>query len=95
MKIKIDGGIYFDTNALKYGCGTKHKFFNGEFKAWANYVPICAHTVEADIPDDFDPRPGMIEVLQEERKRAHANFAAKVMEIDQCINSLLAIENAP
>lgn len=58
-------------------------------------VKVRAHMFEADIPDDFDIRPFQIDKLRRERDEAAAEFAKRVKEIDDKINSLLAIENNP
>lgn len=96
MKIKIEGAIYFDPDSAKFG---KNVCAEWRFCAivqpnFAGYVLAAPHTIEAEIPDDFDPRPGMVEALRKERQEAERAFAARVMEIDRRINSLLAIENA-
>lgn len=94
MKIKIEGGIYFDPDSLKYSSSDKYRFCCVVQSNFCGYTLIVPHTLEAEIPDDFDPRHGMVAELREERKKAEREFAARVMEIDQRINSLLAIENA-
>ena len=96
MKIKIEGSIYFDPDSMKYGGGIipAYRFCDSTKDNFCDYVRVVPHTLEVEIPDDFDPRPGMVEKLREKRKQAHADFAAMVMKIDQEINSLLAIENA-
>ena len=98
MKIKIEGSIYFDPDSLKYqnhpDIWPPYRFYAFQTPTMGECTRVCAHTIETDIPDDFDPRPGMVKALREQRKAAEREFAAKVMEIDQRINSLLAIENA-
>ena len=62
-----------------------HKFVimvKGELVTYNNYD---------DIPDDFDPRPGFVEQLKQEKEKLRAEFSKRVMEIDEKINSLLAI----
>lgn len=59
--------------------------------SWYTYVgPV---TVEAEVPDDFDPRAAKIAALRAEKAKLRAAFAARVKELDDRINSLLAIEN--
>ena len=89
--ITIKGGIYFDTEYDKYGVGQKYKFFNGSLSPFSTYLPICEHTIVAEFPDDFDPSAAEVEALRAERKKAEKAFADTVRQIDQRINSLLAI----
>lgn len=97
MKIKIEGSIYFDPDSTKYSSGIipAYRFCASTKDNFCDYVRVVPHTVDAEIPDDFDPRPGMVEALREQRKAAERAFAETVMKIDQRINSLLAIEMAP
>ena len=99
MKIKIEGGIYFDPASLKHpnwpACYPPYRFCASQAPTFCDYVLAAPFTLEADVPDDFDPRPGMVDKLREKRKLVEREFARTVMEIDQRINSLLAIEMTP
>jgi hypothetical protein len=55
-------------------------------------VMVKPHTVEFDVPDDFDMRPGMVENLEREKEKITAQFQARVTQINAQIQSLLAIE---
>jgi hypothetical protein len=59
----------------------------------SNAVVIQPHSMTVEIPDNFDIRPGMVDKLRQERDKVSADFAKRVKEIDDRINSLLAIEN--
>jgi hypothetical protein len=93
MKIKIEGAVYFRT-VKAYSGDADYFFMAGEPSAWSGGKVIAPYTIEVEAPADFDPRALEIAALQAKRKKAHDAFAAAVMEIDQRINSLLAIENA-
>ena len=54
---------------------------------------VREHTFEVEVADDFDPRPGLIASLEAQKRKARAEFAARVKEIDDQIAGLLAIEN--
>lgn len=54
-----------------------------------DYVVVRAHSIEVEVPDDFDPRPAQVAAL---REKAAATFSAYVAEIDASISKLLAIE---
>jgi arylsulfatase A-like enzyme len=55
-------------------------------------TPVCEHELTVNVPDDFDPRPGQIAALEKQKQEMRAKFAAAVKEIDDRINSLLALE---
>lgn len=82
----------------------KHSIYTKEpeigFQMWkpsAEYAPdtvvVAEHQIEVEVPDDFDPRPGMVDSLKEQKKKEMARFALRVKEIDDRIHSLLAIEH--
>ena len=54
---------------------------------------IREHQFEVDVPDDFDPRPALIENLRAIEKKAMADFQLKVTEIRRQISELEAIEH--
>jgi len=50
-------------------------------EAGGDYVVVRAHSIEVEVPDDFDPRSAQVAALR-----------AYVAEIDASISKLLAIE---
>jgi len=94
-QVQIQGGIYFDADSIKYGPAFEpYKFFSGKLQTFSTYTPICAHTLTAELPDDFDPRRAAVAGLEAKRAKLRADFAAAVVDLDRQINSLLAIEGA-
>lgn len=67
------------------------------YRPSAEYFPhtvvIREHSFEADVADDFDPRPVMVATLEEKKRLVRAEFAKTVKDLDAQIASLLAIEN--
>ena len=92
MKIKIEGAVYFRTTR-EYESQDRYAFLAGRCADFSSFKALAPLTIEVDVPD-FDPRAAEVEALKAKRKEVHDAFAAAVMEIDQRINSLLAIENA-
>ena len=89
MKVQIKGWIVFgmyewDTNA-------RYNFFDYK-PSGATHVPICEHTIEIDVPEDADPREQIATNLQNKKRALEAEFHKRVTEINQQIQSLLAIE---
>lgn len=59
-----------------------------------DYVNVMPHTIEIDIPDDFDPRPQQIKDLQEKQQQAQADFAKLCTDIQRQISKLTCLEAA-
>lgn len=55
-------------------------------------VMVRPHTIEFEVPDGFDMRPGVVENLEREKQRITAEFQARVTALNAQIQSLLAIE---
>ena len=68
------------------------------FKAWPcdvsgeDKVLVCEHDFEIEVPSDFDIRPSLVANLEEEKRKAAAEYQKRVTEINAQIQSLLAIE---
>jgi hypothetical protein len=89
--IKIAGAIY--RRELRYA-EPYYMFFT--FDACdAETVKVMGYTLEVEIPDDFDPRPGMLANLREQKRAVEAEYAVKVNVIENKIRNLLAIEHQP
>jgi hypothetical protein len=86
--IKIKGAIY--RRELRYS-ESYYMFF--VFDACdAETVKVMDYTLEVEIPDDFDPRPGMLANLREQKRAVEAEYAAKVNVIENKIRNLLALD---
>lgn len=90
--ITLEGGVYFNTDSLINEWETEYTFFSGELRAFGRYIPVVAHSITVEVPADFDPRPGMVKALEDQKEKARAEFAALVTKIDRQINELLALE---
>lgn len=58
-----------------------------------NTVKVSEQDFLVEIPDGFDIRPAQVAALEKIKEKHMADFAKKVKEIDDQINSLLAISN--
>lgn len=97
MKVKIHGFIIaehsgeFEPETSRYEERTR-------FKAWPcdvsgeGKVLVCEHDFEVEVPDGFDIRAGLVANLEEEKRKAAAEYQKRVTEINAQIQSLLAIE---
>lgn len=92
-KHRIKGYI----TSTQYGLSGEPTINFATYKPSAEYSPntvvVAEHEIEVEVPDNFDPRPAMVESLQEQKRLAEAEFGKKVREINQRIQSLLALEH--
>jgi hypothetical protein len=92
MKVEIQGGIY--RRQPMYFDKPFYCFFAFEASD-AETVKVMDYTLEVEIPDNFDPRPGMLANLREQKRAVEAKCHAEVMVIENKIQNLLAIEHQP
>ena len=69
-----------------------------DFRTWdansrGGRVFVKEIEVTFDVPDDFNPVPEQLAILEAAKQKARAEFQARVTEIDRQIQSLLAIEH--
>lgn len=77
----------------KYAQPNSFTFFESR-DVGASYVNVMPHTIEIDIPDDFDPRPQQIKDLQAQQQQAQADFAKLCTDIQRQISELTCLEAA-
>lgn len=90
MKVTIKGYI----TCTQYAWDDKPSFSFYSFDPTgydSSTVKVMEHEFEVEVPDNFDPRPGQVAALEAKKKEIQAEFAAKVKQIEDQINSLLAI----
>lgn len=56
---------------------------------------VRAHSLEVEIPDDFNPVPLMVAGLEEKKRLARVRLADELREIDEQMSKLLCIESKP
>ena len=90
MKIKTTLHIH----CIKYTWETE-----AEYQVYSCALPDSEHRVyvgeqemEIEVPDDFDPRAQQIAALQAQKTKAAADYHKSVMEINERISNLQAIE---
>ena len=89
MKHIEEGFILYKKESWEATCGYM-------FKRWENpengYTTVKPHTIEFEVPDDFDPRPAQIKALEKKQQEAAAAFHALTVEIKRQIQELQALE---
>lgn len=56
-------------------------------------VIVREHSFEIEVADDFDPRQKMVDAIDAKIQKTRADFAARVNELQEQKQRLLAIEN--
>lgn len=59
------------------------------------FIKVCPHTIEAEIPDDFDPVPQQIAALNEQKRHLRVKLAEALANIDDRISKLSALTFEP
>lgn len=92
--VTISGWITYDT----YKAKAPSCFPGGPWDFWvfkpasAEHIPVFEHSFDVQVPADFDPRPGLVEALQAEKRKVEAEFAKRVTDIERQISELQALE---
>lgn len=73
------------------GRDTFHLFTSEGMEEYG-YVPVGSVEVETPIPE-FDPIKGQLSVIEEQERKARADFALRITELQRMKNELLTIEN--
>lgn len=89
MKQTITGFItYKDYGFMDEACPYH---FNEWDATSIGHVTVMPYNIEVDIPDDFDPRTGQVEILKAEKKKLMADFQARCTAIEKQISELTAL----
>ncbi|MGS1020293.1 hypothetical protein [Burkholderia glumae] len=93
MKVTINGFIF--ARPARDG-SLSYEFSCYDMTKWDNQAAkVRDHSIDVDVPDDFDPRPGLVENLEREKTKIRAEAEVRVTDIDRMIQTLLAIDNHP
>lgn len=60
-----------------------------------NTVIVGEHSIEVEVPDDFNPVPAQIAVLNEKKRLLRLALAEQLKDIDEHIGKLQAITYEP
>jgi hypothetical protein len=90
MKVTIKG--YITCTQYDWDDKPTYSFYSFDPTSYdSSTVKVMEHEFEVEVPDSFDLRPGKVAALKAKKEKLQADFASKVKEIDDKINSLLAI----
>jgi hypothetical protein len=88
---KIDGFIEYRPAAYE---GEQEFLFHRCTMEDYGFVTVMPFTIEFEVPDDFDPRQKMVEMLNAKKREVMAEFQKRLTEIDKQINKYTALEAA-
>ena len=92
MKVSIPGFIHLAT----YGSSPddNYGFTRVDIGDGGDYVTICKHTLEFEVPEGMDLRSLKLKSLQDEKIKLMAAFQNRVTQIERQISELTCLEMA-
>jgi hypothetical protein len=90
VKIKTTVHIHF----VKYSWETQGRFeaMSYQIKDDTNYSYVGPQEIEVDVPENFDPRPAQIAVLEAKKQQVVDDFQKSITIINERISKLQALE---
>ncbi|MGI4815872.1 MAG: hypothetical protein ACRYG5_09940 [Janthinobacterium lividum] len=91
--IKVEGFIH----ARKESWETEfsYHFWKNDDMSDCGYVLVRPHTLEFDLPVEFNPIAAQVDALEKQKTKLGEEFAARVRQINEQISKLQCIEYAP
>ena len=86
--MKIQGNIF----ALKYEWDDKLNFVFLASEEMAGWIKVMPHTIEIEIPDDFNMQASQIESLNAKKEAVREKFHADIARIEESISKLQCLE---
>ena len=92
MKIKTTAHVHYQKFSWEKKGEYRLASFQMDDNAERTYVG--QQEIEIDIPEDYDPRAQQVAALEKQKQKVMADYQKSVMEINDRINKLLALEAA-
>ena len=90
MKVKITVHIYYATYSWQEAGEYQVMYAKLSDDEYRTYVG--SQEIEIDVPDDYDPRAQKIAALEKHKQKVMADYQKTLMEINDRISKLQAIE---
>lgn len=90
--IEIKGAIY--AYRMHFGDSLIFMFHTSDI-GLDGWFHVCDHTIVSELPAQFDARAAEVAALEHERDKVRAEMTKRITEINERIQSLLAIEHQP
>ena len=88
MKVTIKGFVLWKKDSWE----KEGRFY---FQPWQmeehGYVTVMPHVFEIDVPDDFNPVPAQVAILEKEKARVRAEFNQRIAQLNEQIGKLQAL----
>lgn len=91
MKVTINGFITYEKSPYMNKAKIGWCDFRPSAGIWPDLIVVGEHSIEVEVPDDFDPRPNLIAALKEKEQKARADFEALITNIQRQISQYEAI----
>ena len=88
MKVTINGFLFYRTDSW---LGQKFDFSAIDMSTMEGWIMVRPHSIEVDIPDDFNPIPGQLAALEKEKAKVRADFNQRIAELNDKIGKLQAL----
>ena len=88
MKITINGFVLWKKEDYE---GEGHFYFKDWEYPEGGYGTVQPQTIEFDVPANFNPIPGQLNILKEQEQALRAKFADDMTTIEERRSKLLAI----
>jgi hypothetical protein len=93
-KHTVKGYITYERSAY---AGAKGAVSFQTWKPMPEYEPtkviVAEHSIEVDVPHDFNPIPQQVAALREKKRQAQVKLADELRTIDEQISKLTCIEH--
>ena len=95
MQVEIKGFIFLCSG--KYDIKPTYRFYESDMsKSYPEeYVRVCEHTLTAEVPDDFDPKPQLVAGLRAQQVKVRADAQVEINRLEERVQSLLCLEHKP
>jgi hypothetical protein len=93
MKVSIT--TFLHMSPPRYGAKEpKFEFYPFDMSSNGSAL-VGERVIEVEVPDDFDPKPGLVKAMRKKQSDLRAESEFKIKQIEEHIQSLLAIEFKP
>jgi hypothetical protein len=90
MKVKTTIHIYFTKYSWEEN--GNYEVLSFETKDTEHRTYVCEQEIEIEVPDAYDPRAQKVAALEQHKQKVMADYQKTVMEINDRISKLQAIE---
>ena len=90
MKIQIQGFINYKKDTYNPTNVHGMHFYPCDMSDFG-YVAVMPCSFEVDIPDNFNPIPAQVAMLEKQKRELQAKFAVELMHIEDSISKLTCI----